>query len=188
MGLSSNIVLAILLFPNCCWCTECKSESDIYVPNGGPWGYWGNIEYCPAGYAIGFSLKIEPYQGGQTEGDDTSLNGIRLICSEGTFITSNVSKWGTWSGRYYCPRGGKMVAFSLRVELPQWFGDDTAANNIQFRCEDGDILIGNSHEWGTFGPWSGPCPKGICGIQTKVEAEQGPDDDTALNDVLFCCC
>ncbi|XP_054830707.1 vitelline membrane outer layer protein 1-like [Eublepharis macularius] len=193
MGPSPSTLLFVIL--SCC-CRDTAGHHDansgpssIRVPNGGPWGYWGSAERCGAGhYAVGFSLKIEPYQGGDEDSDDTSVNGIRLICSNGSLISSSVAQWGTWSGRYFCPNGGKMVAFSLRVEVPQWLGDDTAANNIQFRCEDGQVLVGKSHEWGTFGPWSKRCKIGICGLTTKVESERGADDDTALNDVKFCCC
>ncbi|XP_054830068.1 vitelline membrane outer layer protein 1-like [Eublepharis macularius] len=194
MAPSSSTVLFIILF--CCFrdtAGQCAPNSPvpamIHVSNGGPWGSWGNVEHCPTGYhAVGFSLKIEPYQGSDKKNDDSSLNGIRLVCSDGTLISSTVSKWGPWSGRYICPRAGKMVAFSLRVELPQDGGDDTAANNIQFRCEDGQVLVGKSHEWGTFGSWSARCKSGICGLQTKVEPDQGHGDDTALNDVKFYCC
>uniref|UniRef100_A0A8C4UEC9 Uncharacterized protein n=1 Tax=Falco tinnunculus TaxID=100819 RepID=A0A8C4UEC9_FALTI len=46
------------------WDTE-VSTTLISVDNGGPWGEWGDIEFCPRGtYATGFQLKVGPGCGG----------------------------------------------------------------------------------------------------------------------------
>lgn len=93
-----------------------------------------------------------------------------------------------WSEPLWCPGDGFLVAFSLRVEDPETRGDNTAANNVRFRCSDGTELEGSGLAWGDFGEWSKACPKGMCGLQTKVEQPRGLLDDTALNDVRFFCC
>ncbi|XP_063160801.1 vitelline membrane outer layer protein 1-like [Candoia aspera] len=188
-----SICIVVFLIPSCCLRDEDERvyNSVISVNNGGPWGYWGRKDFCLNGYASGFVLKVEPYQGGRRHEDDTALNGIRLFCdTDHTFISSSVGKWGSWSEIRYCRDKSKLVAFSLRVERPQGPLDDTAANNIQFMCSNEEILVGNSLEWGEFGSWSSSCPSKsfICGLQTKVDIAQGLDDDTALNDVRFFCC
>nr|XP_020658796.1 vitelline membrane outer layer protein 1-like [Pogona vitticeps] len=134
--------------------------------------------------------QVEPYQGGKPSQDDTALNGLRLVCNDNTFISSAVGKWGAWSEINHCPRPHKLVSFSLRVEKSQGFGDDTAANNIQFLCSDETVLRGNSHNWGHYGLWSPRCKDDtfICGLRTKVESPQQSGDDTAFNDVVFFCC
>ena len=75
------------------------------------------------------------------------------------------------------------------MEGKQGSGDDTAANNIKFRCTSNPILEGDGTGWGEYGGWSKECRNGgICGIETKMEKRQGKGDDTALNDVRFLCC
>ncbi|XP_075434354.1 vitelline membrane outer layer protein 1-like [Ascaphus truei] len=125
-------------------------------------------------------------------GDDTSLNGIRLLCvssnnNEEYLIQSTEGAWGSWTSPVRCSNGN-LIAFTLLVSPPQGGGDDTAANNIVFMCSDETILEGSWHVWGSYGEWSQFCMIGICGISTRVEEYQGKGDDTALNDVKFTCC
>ncbi|XP_054830427.1 vitelline membrane outer layer protein 1-like [Eublepharis macularius] len=146
------------------------------------------LTYCPPGQ-ISATLRALPKEHGRLI-DDTGINGIRLHCSDGTFITSSVGRFGTWSDKQFC-WFGFLASFSLRVSPPQGIGDDTAANNIKFKCEDGIILEGSGPEWGTYGAWSDSCePGAMCGLQTKVEYPKGAAalDRTELNDVKFFCC
>ncbi|XP_062984794.1 vitelline membrane outer layer protein 1 homolog [Elgaria multicarinata webbii] len=173
-----------------------SSYDSLTVPNGARWGDWAWVEMCPEqSYAIGFSIKVEEYGGGGV--DDTSLNGIRLFCS--TEHTNNImytiesksGQFGHWSGIRWCPQNGVLLSFQLKVEPDQGpILDDTAANNIKFRCSNGLPLEETGGLFGDYSEWSKPCPKGgICGIQTKQELYQGiMTDDTSLNDVRFFCC
>uniref|UniRef100_A0A8C5QZV8 Vitelline membrane outer layer protein 1 homolog n=1 Tax=Leptobrachium leishanense TaxID=445787 RepID=A0A8C5QZV8_9ANUR len=186
MLLQATSVLLLSLFA-----IASGSPVAISVPNGGSWGNWGNIEWCPQGYvAKGFSLKAEETQG---KGDDTAVNGIRLHClpryktyPEHT-ITSSQGPWGSWTSPFWC-LSGYLASFTLKVEGSQGRGDDTAVNNIKFSCSDGRHLEGVGLPWGSYGTWSQSCTHGVCGILAKVEGQQGDGDDTALNDIQFYCC
>uniref|UniRef100_A0A8C0J7K7 Vitelline membrane outer layer 1 homolog n=1 Tax=Chelonoidis abingdonii TaxID=106734 RepID=A0A8C0J7K7_CHEAB len=144
-------------------------QEKIEVSNGGKWGTWGQEQSCPGNsFAIGFSLKVELPQ---LAGDDTALNGIRLLCSDDSTIQSNVGPWGSWGLVKKCPLGQRLTQFRLRVEPCRGLKDDTAANNIEFICTGGKELRGDGRCWGKW-----------------VEAPQGKGDDTAMNDASFKCC
>lgn len=89
----------------------------------------------------------------------------------------------------YCPTG-VLTSFQIRVEPHQGlFGDDTAVNNVKFRCSSNPTLEGPGTTWGEYGSWSQECGDGgICGIETKMEEYQYGLDDSTLNDVRFHCC
>ncbi|XP_056300207.1 vitelline membrane outer layer protein 1 homolog [Pseudoliparis swirei] len=168
-------------------------RSVLTVSNGERFGNWTWPEMCPDKFfAVGFSLRVESNQYG---GDDTALNGIRLICAQDDkrsflySVESHTGYFGDWSQPQYCP-GGVLSSFQVRVEPHRGlFGDDTAVNNVKFRCSSNPTLESPSTAWGEYGGWSQECGDGgICGIQTKVEEYQYGLDDSSLNDVRFHCC
>ncbi|XP_059381452.1 vitelline membrane outer layer protein 1-like [Carassius carassius] len=175
-------------------------KSVLTVSNGMNWGSWKSKEICPTGmYAAGFSLKVEELSYGVWD-DNTALNGIRLHCIDPSkavtvvyhdyaTVQSEVGSWGQWTKIKWCPFG-LLTAFQLRVVSSQGIEDDTAVNNIRFRCTHGTLLMGDGTGWGDWGGWSSTCEGlGICGIMTRVEEHQGTwGDDTALNDVRMICC
>ncbi|XP_063160543.1 vitelline membrane outer layer protein 1-like [Candoia aspera] len=186
MDLTISIWVFLILSYCLCDSEARKYEAILSVPNGGRWGTWGQREFCPMGHATGFALKVQPPQSVWV--DDTGMNGIRLKCTDGTTIESKSGRWGNWTEFQKCPKGN-LVSFSLNMEERQGLLDDTAVNNIQFSCGDGTALMGRAHIWGRYGPWSKLCAAGsICGMQTKVEEDQGFGDDTSFSDVKFFCC
>ncbi|XP_036051141.1 vitelline membrane outer layer protein 1 homolog [Onychomys torridus] len=168
---------------------ENRYASIVDVTNGGTWGDWAWPEMCPDGYfASGFSIKVEPPQG--IPGDDTALNGIRLHCTRGNakqnthVVESQSGSWGSWSEPVWCPGTHFLVAFSLRVEPFSFPGDNTAVNNVRFRCSDGVELEGPGLNWGDYGDWSDSCAKGVCGLQTKTHTTQHKrGDDRKAHDL-----
>ncbi|CAL1612274.1 unnamed protein product [Knipowitschia caucasica] len=168
-------------------------QSMLTVTNGEQFGNWTWPEMCPENFfAVGFSVRVESNQYGA---DDTALNGVRLICAKDDTrnflytVESHTGFFGDWSPPQYCP-SGVLTSFQLRVEPHQdLFGDDTAVNNIKFRCSSHPMLEGAGMEWGNYGHWSQDCGRGgICGLETKMEEYQWGLDDSTLNDVRFHCC
>ncbi|XP_032797652.2 vitelline membrane outer layer protein 1-like [Daphnia magna] len=178
--LGSTTVMAVALVILCCSAFLPQSAA-IY------WGDWGTVQYCPSGSpVVGFSLKTERPQG---RDDDTALNGIAFKClSSNIWITSSVGPWGGYGRDFICPTGTYITQCQLRVESRQGSGDDTAANNLNCKCSNNDIMNGDGTEWGGWMAFSQHCSKGICGLKTRVERSQGSGDDTALNDAKFLCC
>ncbi|XP_053374359.1 vitelline membrane outer layer protein 1 homolog [Mercenaria mercenaria] len=124
-------------------CIDTDLEQVLGVPNGGDLGWWMGGEECDEGtFAMGYEMKIEANLG---QGDDTALNGIKLICKslDGTLsntITSATAPWGDWTGETYCTGShGPSFLTSFGLQVDPWTGDgedDTAANFIKFKCRD----------------------------------------------------
>jgi hypothetical protein len=163
--------------------------SIIESPKITNWGDWGFAEFCVyPHYAIGFRTKVEASCG---KCDDTALNAIQLLCSDGQVITSSEGPWGGWASSFArCASNEKLIGFQIRVEPDQGSGDDTATNAVKMICSNRQVLSSLEERWGY---WYGEpliCPPTtyICGIKTQLEPHQGRGDDTALNNVQFYCC
>jgi hypothetical protein len=87
-----------------------------------------------------------------------------------------------------CAEGSWLTSCKLRVQSKQGAShDDSSANDMNCKCSDGVTLNGDGLSNGKWLDWKSTCPDGIIGIQTRVEANQGEGDDSALNDVSFTC-
>uniref|UniRef100_A0A671QTJ8 Vitelline membrane outer layer protein 1-like n=1 Tax=Sinocyclocheilus anshuiensis TaxID=1608454 RepID=A0A671QTJ8_9TELE len=156
-------------------------RSRLTVSNGMNWGSWGLKDMCPSGtYAAGFSLKVRLET---ATNEMIFLKIIIYLINKTLFFHS----WGQWTEIKWCPCCF-LTAFQLRVESFQGIGDDTAANNIRFKCSGGSLLHGDGTSWGEWGEWGPTCQgRAICGIKTRIE-EPGSGDNTALNDAHMYCC
>ena len=85
-------------------------------------------------------------------------------------LTSNSGPWGGWGQVRYCAEGRYATGFRMRVESPI-SGDDTAANSVILRCDDGEAI--SPSNGGPWGGWSGfvNCPSGeyITGFKSRVD-------------------
>ena len=163
------------------------------------------MDYCDtATYVHGFIQRVD---NSHDFTDATSVNAVKLYCShpiseemsEAT-PTSTVSEYGEWEANTMCQRNYYIVQFQMFAQPSgHYSNDDSATNNIRARCRgpglsgtDMHIIegIGFSHG-GVWGDWSVTCGAGtaVCGIQTKVEPDQGfVGDDSALGDLKLQCC
>ena len=187
--------------------TSANGREDVieWVGYSGIWGDWGGKYSCPEGsFAKGYTMKVEGDRG--TNRDDTAVNGIKLYCADKNGnqtgkVTSSVSKWGSWREGVFCSKKGSfLISSAQKLEKSQGSKrDDTATNSVRFKCSDGEaIQATGGTPWGSWGGYHA-CPDKkilgtvyrtvICGIQTRIESDQGRgDDDTALNGAKYACC
>ena len=154
-------------------------------------GRWQAHALCPAGaFVQEASLQVEPDRGG---GDDSALNNVSLICSDpqATDIKSHPDQWGGWTKRQKCKlKGDYLTGARMRIEPDQGSGDDSGANDVQFRCRGADT--NPSEGGGIWGVWGAnvECPAGtaVCGLSIRMQPPQGKGDDTAMNGLKLHCC
>uniref|UniRef100_A0A8C3F9Z1 Vitelline membrane outer layer protein 1 homolog n=1 Tax=Chrysemys picta bellii TaxID=8478 RepID=A0A8C3F9Z1_CHRPI len=87
---------------------------------------------CPSGQRLTqFRLRVEPCRGLK---DDTAANNIEFVCTGGAELRGDGRCWGKWGpqSRSCGPRG--ICTIATKVEAPQGKGDDTALNDVYFRC------------------------------------------------------
>ena len=95
MNLSYFILLSLCVATYCENGPKLQYHSDIVSDGLTNWGDWGVAQFCIyPHYAIGYNTKIERDRGSNI--DDTALNAIRLICSDGSYIHSSIGPWGDW--------------------------------------------------------------------------------------------
>ena len=100
-----------------------------------------------------------------------------------------INSTGSFQNVQTCPFGAYMKSFQLRVSPAGNTTDNTAVNNIRFKCSNDREINGIGNTGGYWGDYSTECVDGICGLETRVRPDGGVVvDNTALNDVRFTCC
>jgi hypothetical protein len=95
------------------------------------WGVWGREFNCQPGARLtSFQLRVEPQQG---DADDTAANNLRCSCSSGETLYGDGTSWGEWN-EWTKTCTGSIVAIQTRVEKIQIGGDNTALNDVNFKC------------------------------------------------------
>ncbi|XP_018020559.1 vitelline membrane outer layer protein 1 homolog [Hyalella azteca] len=177
--------------------------STLFLNNPYDAGDWGFIGLCPE-YSFVHAFEILFVPPGNV--DETAINAVKLYCSteqhfDVGYVESAAGPDGLWYGMKVC-HGTFITGFRAKVlEYQGVFTDDVAVQDFQAECNYGEeILSGislldeedatpvefNDGEWSVWAQ----CPPGnaVCGLQTRVEAPQLADDDTAVTDInLFCC-
>jgi len=187
---------------------SCTVRADAWKTGGlanfvtigtGPFASWTACpDWCPANSFV-YTVALRSEAGLGSSGDDTALNAITLGCfdrSTGAYmgdITSTQGGFGTWlAGSTVLPFNvnNPVIGGNMKIEGNQGSGDDTAANAVQLEAKNSSLVTPNAST--AFGNWGTlqACPAGfaVCGVETKVEGNQGSGDDTSLNGIAFTCC
>lgn len=91
---------------------DCKDEpSNVFG--------WSGIHYCPYDtYAVGITFRGEGFiqkTKHKPFPDQTGINGIKMFCSDGTYITTDGGQWGSWKDYTHhliCPSDRRMCGIS----------------------------------------------------------------------------
>jgi hypothetical protein len=147
----------------------------------------------------GFKLQVEP--NGGSSNDDVAMAGLKLYCydRDGDRVDSLIHEWesdepGWWStNRVKCEGDGNFVTGArMRIEGRLFgSGDDSAANDLELACKDGDSIVQSNG--GTSGNWSSWrfCPPNtfVCGMNVEYEPHGGSGfDDTGVDGLTLRCC
>ncbi|EMP39550.1 Vitelline membrane outer layer protein 1 [Chelonia mydas] len=96
------------------------------------WGFWTPLMKCQSGQRLTqFRLRVEPCQGLK---DDTAADNIEFVCTDGVELKGHGRCWGKWGPQSRsCGQRG-ICTIATKVEAPQGKGDDTALNDVYFKC------------------------------------------------------
>eukprot|EP00929_Paragymnodinium_shiwhaense_P013716 TRINITY_DN121564_c0_g1_i1.p1 TRINITY_DN121564_c0_g1~~TRINITY_DN121564_c0_g1_i1.p1 ORF type:complete len:555 (-),score=90.21 TRINITY_DN121564_c0_g1_i1:76-1740(-) len=98
-------------------------------------GFWGNGASCPDGaFVNGASLKRMPYFSAPPTKDNSGLNAIKLVCSDGSDVSSSEGPDGSWSSPQNCPDGQVVLGVSVRGMALTLGVDNSGINDLQFVC------------------------------------------------------
>ena len=125
----------------------CQNGQVIAPATRTHWGNWTSRHNCPAGQVVvGLRTRVESSQGGN--GDDTALNGMRLICEE---VQTNLARAGVASLSSTYPGHDATFAINGNVSGHASQGDVAASATPSagetWQVDLGSVRYISSSEW-----------------------------------------
>lgn len=183
--------------PATCTATGGERENTVMIRpevQNPQWGDWGDAQYCAgSSFVRSVRVKVQPFQG-DGDADDTGVNGIEFMCSDGCIINSKMGPEGEFADNKTCP-GTIENGFVDKLEFKTSEGlgdglgenDNTGVDGLRWCCTVGWGWTQSIN--GYKGTWAGfsNCPTGsaIYGIQTKVQ-DYGQDEKGLTTARFFC--
>lgn len=190
------VLLPILVAFLACWqeveCVYNMTELVIRPVSFTHRGAIGAGMVCPPkSVAVGFKMKMQlpveaPSEGDDARNDYSSLNGVRLVCTDGSEAKSAEGIRGEWTENLKC-QGKTDFIVGVRIKSEPWQGwdvDDVGATNFEGVCRSGARLVhrattrSKNTRWSNRGEW-GPvakCPEkapAVCGIKSRIDGPVG---------------
>ncbi|XP_037047627.1 uncharacterized protein LOC119082266 isoform X2 [Bradysia coprophila] len=123
-------------------CTDMNGYDSMINSATGAYGSFGKTKYCLNGFATGFQLRSQPFQG--LLGDDVGAVDFKLICSDisgdpSQIIADNSGflPWGDWTKEKHCPSKRAVCGIATQVDSSSGLffkRDQSTLNNVDIAC------------------------------------------------------
>lgn len=134
-------------------------------------GYWGTGCVCPNGtFVSGAMIKVMPTT---LSADNTGINGVKFKCSDGSEVQTAEGPDGAWTQVAECPAGQLAFEVEARYEAFQAGQDNSALNDLRFRCRSTDLSASSELAFGA--PLAGEDKYVLVGNSYVLQSQAGPN-------------
>eukprot|EP00727_Mastigamoeba_balamuthi_P009739 m51a1_g5388 putative myotubularin isoform x2 (3422) ;mRNA; f:19358-31913 len=209
---TATLMLLLLLLAGCAWAAPPYSGVEFQLFEGfwGNWRPWDDPVWPAVGFAVFFEM---PCGCDNTAVNGVKLYLAPNHPGGSTTMSSEMGEWGRWSMDHYCGNDAQgrqryIAGYQVRYQPPQGTSsDDRSVVNLRFFCRSeyesnlqgrwipdydtyhfnwepmldyvSNHLVSSEMKCSDYGV--------VTAIQTRIEGNQGRDDDTSLNGIAVAC-
>ncbi|CAK9082595.1 unnamed protein product [Durusdinium trenchii] len=158
-------------------------------------GYWGAGATCPPrSFAMGVRIKKMEASISNASVDDSGVNAVKFLCSNGSEVSTAEGPDGDWSNWTLCPKGQRVYGFRSQGHSFRKGLDNAGITGLEFSCRKPDMSDISRLSFSNFSSfevaWSKElrCVPGsaICGAQANLVKDA--KDSMGIADLRVYCC